>query len=93
MPCLDGVLRKQLGQPPGDGLLALQPPAGEEQQLGPRRADEPQRALRACTQPMSKGSNILAQRLHVNLALRALLRLPGGYVSLDLQTHEVYILD
>ena len=77
MPCLDWVLRKQLGQPPGNGLLALQPPAGEEQQLGPRRADEPQRALRACAQSMSIGSNIHAQHLHVNLALRARLRLPG----------------
>ena len=85
MPCLDGVLREQLGQPPGHGLLALQPPAGEEQQLGPRRADEPQRALRACTQSVSNGSNVHAQHLHVNLALRALLRVPGGYVSLDFQ--------
>lgn len=61
MPCLDWVLRKQLGQPPGNGLLALQAPAGEEEQLGPRRADEPQRALRACMQSMSRGLTLACQ--------------------------------
>ncbi len=44
---LHGVVGEQLGEAPRNGLLALQAPPGEQQQLGARGPDQPQRALRA----------------------------------------------
>jgi len=45
---LHGVVGEQLGEAPCDRLLAFQAPPSEQQQLGARGPDQPQRALRAC---------------------------------------------